>query len=226
MFLWIYYKVDMDKSLSKNKLDMAIIAKGFSVNRMLIFQPSHGENKLHFDETMMMSAQMDFYSASSVTQQSMGRHRSTRTHYPNSETTSLCSYLIMLITEWRNSKYQLYSLWFDMTGPWTHDLPHSRWTPWTWHHQCGFLYWIRRKYNTCPEYITSHILSQTWIAGLLWPWSYGSCIYNYLCNQCLSPLMLWVRILVRARCTTLCDKVCQWLATGQWFSLVSSTATI
>jgi hypothetical protein len=23
--------------------------------------------------------------------------------------------------------------------------------------------------------------------------------------------------LVRARCTTLCDKVCQWLATGRWF---------
>jgi hypothetical protein len=42
--------------------------------------------------------------------------------------------------------------------------------------------------------------------------------YNYLCNQCLSPLMLWVLILIRARCTTLCDKVCQWLATGRWFS--------
>jgi len=54
--------------------------------------------------------------------------------------------------------------------------------------------------------------------------SYGSGIY--LCNQCLSPLMLWVRILIRATCTTLCDKVCQWLTTGQWFSrcpLVSST---
>jgi hypothetical protein len=23
-------------------------------------------------------------------------------------------------------------------------------------------------------------------------WSYGSWIYNYLCNRCLSPLMLWV----------------------------------
>jgi len=42
--------------------------------------------------------------------------------------------------------------------------------------------------------------------GLSWPWSYGSWIYNYLCNQSLSPLMLWVRILIRARCTTLCDK--------------------
>ena len=73
----------MDNNLSKNKSDMAIKTKGFSVNRMLIFQPSHGENKLHFDEKMMMSAQMDFYSASSVKQQSMGRHCSTWTHYPN-----------------------------------------------------------------------------------------------------------------------------------------------
>ena len=55
--------------------------------------------------------------------------------------------------------------------------------------------------------------------GLSWPWLYGSWIYNYLCNQCLSSLMLWVRISIRARCTTLCDKVCQWLVTDRWFSL-------
>ena len=30
--------------------------------------------------------------------------------------------------------------------------------------------------------------------------------------------MLWVRISIRARCTTLCDKVCRWLVTGRWFS--------
>jgi hypothetical protein len=59
--------------------------------------------------------------------------------------------------------------------------------------------------------------------GPSWPWSYGRWIYNYLCNQCLSSLMLWVRISIRARCTTLCDKICQWLATGRWFSPVSST---
>ena len=47
---------------------------------------------------------------------------------------------------------------------------------------------------------------------------YGSWIYNYLCNQCLSPLMFWVRISIRTRYTTLCDKVCQWLVTGLWFS--------
>ena len=36
--------------------------------------------------------------------------------------------------------------------------------------------------------------------------------YNYLCNQCLLPLTLWVQIPLRH------DKVCQWLATGWWFS--------
>ena len=38
--------------------------------------------------------------------------------------------------------------------------------------------------------------------------------------------MLWVWISIKARYTTLCDKVCQWLATGRWFSSgppVSST---
>ena len=52
----------------------------------------------------------------------------------------------------------------------------------------------------------------------LWPWSHSSWIYNYLCNQCLSPLMFWVRISIRTRPTTLCDKVCQCLAAGRWFS--------
>ena len=40
-------------------------------------------------------------------------------------------------------------------------------------------------------------------------------IYNYI--MYLSLLMLWVRISIRGRCTTLYDKVCQWLATGRWF---------
>ena len=64
--------------------------------------------------------------------------------------------------------------------------------------------------------------------GLLWSWSYGSWIYNYLCNQCLSPLTLWVKILLRQGVldTTLSDKVCQLLAADWWFSQgtpVSST---
>jgi len=47
---------------------------------------------------------------------------------------------------------------------------------------------------------------------LSWSWSYGSWIYNNLCNQRLSSLKLWVRIhLMRGLLdTTLYDKVCQW----------------
>jgi hypothetical protein len=42
-----------------------------------------------------------------------------------------------------------------------------------------------------------------------------------ICNQCLSPLTMWVRITLRRGVldTTLCDKVYQWLAAGRWFSL-------
>ena len=35
------------------------------------------------------------------------------------------------------------------------------------------------------------------LPGESWPWSYGSWIYNYICNQCLPP---------------------QWLTTARWFS--------
>jgi len=34
---------------------------------------------------------------------------------------------------------------------------------------------------------------------------------GFTITYALSPLMLWVWILIRAWCTTLCDKVCQWL---------------
>ena len=62
-------------------------------------------------------------------------------------------------------------------------------------------------------------------AGPSWSLSYGSWIYNYLCNQCLSPITLWVWIPLRRGVlnTTLCDKVCQWHAAGRWFSPVFST---
>ena len=80
------------------------------------------------------------------------------------------------------------------------------------------------------------MVSKSWLNPWTpWLWLYGSLIYNYLCNsliynylcnECLSPLMLRVQISIRAGCTTLCDKVCQLLVTGRWFSLgpsVSST---
>ena len=66
--------------------------------------------------------------------------------------------------------------------------------------------------------------------GVVVSWLYGSWIYNYLCNQCLSVLVLtlWVWIPLRrgVLSITICDKVCQWLAADWWVSLgtpVSST---
>jgi hypothetical protein len=37
------------------------------------------------------------------------------------------------------------------------------------------------------------VRSQSLGRGPSWQWSYGSWIYNYLCNQCLLPLILRVR---------------------------------
>ena len=63
-------------------------------------------------------------------------------------------------------------------------------------------------------YIISFLIRSTiFFRGPSWPWF----TTTYAINA-YHPLMLWVRISIRARYTTLCDKVCQWLATGRWFS--------
>ena len=51
---------------------------------------------------------------------------------------------------------------------------------------------------------------------LSWSWLYGSWIYYYMCNQCLSSLTLWVRIPIMARCIAIklsvtCDR---WFSPG------------
>ena len=63
--------------------------------------------------------------------------------------------------------------------------------------------------------------------GPSWSWSYYSWIYNYLCYQCMSPLMLWIWISSGRGVldSTLYDKVCQWLATGRWFSTVTPVSS-
>jgi hypothetical protein len=40
-----------------------------------------------------------------------------------------------------------------------------------------------------------------------WWWSYGSWIYNYLCNRCLSPLTLWVWIPLMVCCCKVCHRI-------------------
>jgi hypothetical protein len=102
-----------------------------------------------------------------------------------------------------------------------------------WHHQivCIIYMYI---YLLAVENMWDSSISN--LRGPSWSWSYGSWIYNCLCNQCLSPLKLWVQIqLMRGVLdTTLCDKVCQWLAVGGCFRvlrfpppiMVNLTATI
>ena len=62
--------------------------------------------------------------------------------------------------------------------------------------------------------------------GLSWLWSYGSWIYNYLCNQWSSPLM-WDQIPLMVRCTqyNIMWQVCLWLAACWLFSPVSPPIT-
>jgi hypothetical protein len=73
---------------------------------------------------------------------------------------------------------------------------------------------IRGRYYVHPPF-NLHILFK----GAIGLWLYGSCIYNYLCNQYLS-LKLWVRIPLRRGVldATLWDNVCQWLAADRWIS--------
>ena len=73
--------------------------------------------------------------------------------------------------------------------------------------------------------ILCHVMHKTYYAklrqlplstnkGPSWSWSYGSWIYNYLCNYCLSSLTFRRGLLD----TTLCDNVYQWRVAGWWFS--------
>ena len=67
--------------------------------------------------------------------------------------------------------------------------------------------------------------------GPKWSWSYGSLIYSYLCNQCLSPIKLRARTLSMARCTwyntiwsstsITCDR--SMFFSGNWVSSTNKT---
>ena len=85
-------------------------------------------------------------------------------------------------------------------------------------HSCSKWSWF--VYMYVYQKLISHFLLEEGMS-----WSYGSWIYNYLCNHCLSPLTLQVRIPLRRGVldTTLCDIVCQWLAQVCGFLRVPGT---
>ena len=53
-----------------------------------------------------------------------------------------------------------------------------------------FISWV------CLTFIAYEVFNQSFITESC-PWWCNSWIYNYVCNQCLSPFVLWVRILIR-----------------------------
>ena len=79
---------------------------------------------------------------------------------------------------------------------------------------CSFLFQISARWFTSFSYYRTWFscwYCTVWVSimhniflldkGLSWSWSYYSWICNYLCNQCLSPLTLWVWTPFMARCT-------------------------
>ena len=87
-----------------------------------------------------------------------------------------------------------------------------------WDYSKRIITWPR--VSSSPSYW--QLLCRTFVLcyrGPSWSWSCGSQICDYLYNQCLSPPKLWVRTPLWRGVpdTTLCDQVCQWLATGRCF---------
>ena len=82
------------------------------------------------------------------------------------------------------------------------------------------LFILQRKNWVTTNNSSDHTHDLNAYRGPSWSWSYGSWIYNYLCNQCLSPQMLWVWIPLKRVVldTTLYDKYVSDFAAGRRFS--------
>ena len=107
------------------------------------------------------------------------------------------SVFVLILYCWmlEGTKYQFYSFWFDQNGSRTHNL-------------CKYIVHV----YTSPMTYTLTITSLWCLVSYRYEISFtqltrhdtNSCI-NTICIQCVLD-------------TTLCDKICQWLATGRWFS--------
>jgi hypothetical protein len=76
-------------------------------------------------------------------------------------------------------------------------------------------------FSLVSSFISARSILQSRGSSWSWSWSYGSWIYKYLCNQCLSPLTLWVQNPVQGEVYSIQHYVIKFvsnLAAGQWFS--------
>jgi hypothetical protein len=107
------------------------------------------ENKLHFDETKIMSfctrptRWVGLHSTSPPVNMSLHSETLSLFLLPN-----FAFYSLMMCAEQRNNTHQCYSFWFDLAGARTHDLPH-------W----GFVYYANNfifVYTMCYMYYMPH----------------------------------------------------------------------
>ena len=83
--------------------------------------------------------------------------RSTRTHYSDSEPTSLCSFSLMLRSQRRSNKYQFYIVLFNKIAARTHNLSHSKRARQPLRYRCGSLFLLNFylffliKISYCPS---------------------------------------------------------------------------
>jgi hypothetical protein len=87
------------------------------------------------------------------------RLHSSRQHYP-----TILHYLKQIISPWSNQIYYNYRYFSSEES----QKPRT----------CTDYFWVEKRFVTGIYYLL----------GPSWSWSYGSWMYNYLCNQYISPL--------------------------------------
>ena len=81
------------------------------------------------------------------------------------------------------------------------------------------LYWVHLATNNLVMIGTACIGSYKSNYHTISTYHHWCCEFESWSGQGVQHYVIkFVTISIRARCTTLCDKVCQWLAKGQWFS--------
>jgi len=82
------------------------------------------DSNVHF--VLQQQFMLDFYSASSLKQQSAGRHVARLGHIILIPSQAFCSYSLILHIQNRSSKNQFHIIWFDPTGVPALDLLHLK----------------------------------------------------------------------------------------------------
>ena len=95
----------------------------FSAIQVLLQWDDDADDGVRFVLDQHALRKLNFYRASSLKQQSEGRHVSSLGHIILISSQQVFAYSLMMREEAGNTN--LINLWFDLNGARTHDLPHS-----------------------------------------------------------------------------------------------------